>query len=113
MGAQLHQLRQQIKTVKSIAKVTRAQELIATSRIVKAQERVKDSAPYARHITRAVSALVSHQTSVDHALLREKPESRRAAVLIITSDRGFCGGYNASVLREAQSLVSLLRDEDK
>jgi F-type H+-transporting ATPase subunit gamma len=113
MGAQLHQLRQRIKTVKSIAKVTRAQELIATSRIVKAQERVKDSAPYARHITRAVSALVSHQTHVDHALLREKPESRRAAVLIITSDRGFCGGYNASVLREAQSLVSLLRDEGK
>ncbi|MBC6458055.1 F0F1 ATP synthase subunit gamma [Actinomadura sp. HBU206391] len=113
MGAQLRQLRQKIKTVKSTAKITRAQELIATSRIVKAQERVKESAPYARHITRAVTALISHQTNVAHPLVKEKPDSPRAAVLLITSDRGFCGGYNANVLREAEALMTKLREDGK
>jgi F-type H+-transporting ATPase subunit gamma len=113
MGAQLRQLRQKIKSVRSTAKITRAQELIATSRIVKAQERVKESAPYARHITRAVTALISHQTNVAHPLVQEKPDSRRAAVLLITSDRGFCGGYNANVLREGEALTAKLRDEGK
>jgi F-type H+-transporting ATPase subunit gamma len=113
MGAELRQLRQRIKVVKSTAKITRAQELIATSRIVKAQERVKASAPYARHITRAVTALISHQTNVAHPLLREDPDRRRAAVLLITSDRGFCGGFNANVLRESEALMAKLRDEGK
>jgi F-type H+-transporting ATPase subunit gamma len=113
MGAQLRQLRRQIRSVKSTAKITRAQELIATSRIVKAQERVKDSAPYARHITRALTALVSHQTHIAHPLVQERPEGKRAAVLVITSDRGFCGGYNANAIREAEALVTLLREEGK
>jgi F-type H+-transporting ATPase subunit gamma len=113
MGAQLRQLRQQIRTVKSTAKITRAQELIATSRIVKAQERVKDSAPYARQITRAVSALVTHHTNLAHPLVQERPDSKRAAILIITSDRGFCGGYNAGILREAESLSRMLREAGK
>jgi hypothetical protein len=113
MGAQLRQLRRQIRSVKSTAKITRAQELIATSRIVKAQERVKDSAPYARHITRALTALISHHTHIAHPLVQEKPEGKRAAVLVITSDRGFCGGYNANVIREAEALITLLRGEGK
>jgi F-type H+-transporting ATPase subunit gamma len=113
MGAQLRQLRRQIRSVKSTAKITRAQELIATSRIVKAQERVKDSAPYARHITRALTALISHHTHIAHPLVQEKPEGKRAAVLVITSDRGFCGGYNANVIREAEALITLLREEGK
>jgi F-type H+-transporting ATPase subunit gamma len=113
MGAQLRQLRRQIRSVKSTAKITRAQELIATSRIVKAQERVKDSAPYARYITRALTALISHDVHMDHPLLTERPESGRAAVLVITSDRGFCGAYNANVIREAEALVRLLREGGK
>jgi F-type H+-transporting ATPase subunit gamma len=113
MGAQLRQLRRQIRSVKSTAKITRAQELIATSRIVKAQERVKDSAPYARHITRALTALISHHTHIAHPLVQEKPEGRRVAVLVITSDRGFCGGYNANAIREAEALMTLLREEGK
>lgn len=113
MGAQLRQLRRKIRSVKSTAKITRAQELIATSRIVKAQERVKDSKPYSDQITRALTALVSHHVGIDHPLLREQPEDRRSAVLVITSDRGFCGAYNANVIREAESVMAALRERGK
>jgi F-type H+-transporting ATPase subunit gamma len=113
MGAQLRVVRRRIATTKSMAKITRAQELIASSRIIKAQQRVKASGPYARQITRAISALVSHNVGISHPLLAEKPESNRAAVLLITSDRGFAGGYNANVLREAEGLMTLLREQGK
>jgi len=113
MGAQLRLLRRKIKSAQSTAKITRAQELIATSRISKAQERVAASKPYAEKITRALTALVSHRSGVDHPLLREQPEDKRSAVLIVTSDRGFCGGYNANVIREAESLMALLREQGR
>lgn len=113
MGAQLRVIRQRVRAVKSIAKVTRAQELIASSRIIKAQQRVAASAPYARAITRAVSALISHHTGVDHPMLREQPQTERAAVLLITADRGFCGGYNSNIIREGEALQRRLRDEGR
>ncbi|MEV4003678.1 F0F1 ATP synthase subunit gamma [Actinomadura sp. NPDC049753] len=113
MAAQLRQLRQKIKTVKSTAKITRAQEMIATSRIVKAQQAVAASKPYADQITQALTALVSHNVGIDHPLLEEQPADNRSAVLIITSDRGFCGAYNANVIREAESLIKALRDEGR
>ncbi|NVI93118.1 F0F1 ATP synthase subunit gamma [Actinomadura sp. BRA 177] len=113
MAAQLRQLRQQIKTVKSTAKITRAQEMIATSRIVKAQQAVAASKPYASQITQALSALVSHHVGVDHPILQEQPTDTRSAVLIVTSDRGFCGAYNANVIREAEALIKALRDEGR
>lgn len=113
MAAQLRQLRQKIKTVKSTAKITRAQEMIATSRIVKAQQAVAASKPYADQITQALTALVSHHVGIDHPLLEEQPADNRSAVLIITSDRGFCGAYNANVIREAESLIKALRDEGR
>src|SRR5690242_6210195 len=113
MGAQLRQLRRKIKSVKSTAKITRAQELIATSRIAKAQERVAASKPYAEQITAALSALVSHRSGIDHPLLREQPDDKRSAVVIITSDRGFCGGYNANVIREAEALMARLREQGR
>ena len=113
MAAQLRQLRQRIKTVKSTAKITRAQEMIATSRIVKAQQAVAASKPYATQITQALSALVSHHVGIDHPILREQPTDTRSAVLIVTSDRGFCGAYNANVIREAESLIKALRDEGR
>ncbi|MEV4252017.1 F0F1 ATP synthase subunit gamma [Spirillospora sp. NPDC049652] len=111
--AQIRQLRQQIRSVKSTAKITRAQEMIATSRIVKAQAAVAASKPYADQIVRALTALVSHNVGIDHPLLSEQPEDARTAVLIITSDRGFAGGYNANVIREAESLIAKLRAEGK
>jgi F-type H+-transporting ATPase subunit gamma len=108
MGAQLRAVRQRIRSIQSTAKITRAQELIAASRIIKAQQRVRDAVPYAREITRAVEAAVSRSAQIDHPIIREPERAQRAAVLIITSDRGFAGGYNANVLREAQSLRGLL-----
>ena len=108
MGAQLRQVRQRIKSIQSTAKITRAQELIAASRIIKAQQRAQAAAPYASEITRAVEAVVSRSGQIDHPLTREPENRSRAAILIMTSDRGFCGGYNANVLREAQGLRALL-----
>ena len=112
MGAQLRLVRRRIRTVKSTAKITRAQELIASSRIIKAQQRQRAAEPYAREITQAVEAVVSRSSNINHPLTT-KPESvTRAAVLILTSDRGFAGGYNASVLREAEGLRVMLADND-
>ena len=110
MGAQLRQVRRRIATVKSTAKITKAQELIASSRIIKAQQRAHAAGPYAREITSAVEAVVSRSSNVDHPLTTEPKDPSRAAVLVLTSDRGFCGGYNASVLREAQALNGRLSE---
>jgi F-type H+-transporting ATPase subunit gamma len=110
MGAQLRLVRRRIRSVQSTAKITRAQELIASSRIIKAQQRVHDAQPYAREITWAVEAVVSRSSQIDHPLTTEPKNPTRAAVLILTSDRGFAGGYNASVLREAQNLRALLAE---
>ena len=110
MGAQLRAVRRRIRSIQSTAKITRAQELIASSRIIKAQQRLHEAQPYAREITRAVEAVVSRSGNVDHPLTRPVENPKRAAVLILTSDRGFCGGFNSNVLREAQSLRALLRE---
>jgi len=110
MPAQLRAIRQRIRSIQSTAKITRAQELIASSRIIKAQQRVRDAAPYAREITQAVEVVVSRSAQIDHPIVREPERLERAAILILTSDRGFAGGYNANVLREAQGLRALLDD---
>ncbi len=112
MGAQLRAVRRRIKSVQSTAKITRAQELIASSRIIKAQQRVQQAEPYAREITRAVEAVVSRTANIDHPLVTEAQQPARAAVLILTSDRGFAGGYNATVLRAAQGLRARLRERN-
>ena len=111
MAAQLRAIRQRIRGVQSIAQITRAQELIAASRIIKAQQRVRAAGPYAREVTQAVEAVVSRSAQIDHPLTREPEHPERAAILILTSDRGFAGGYNANVLREAQRLRTMLRDQ--
>jgi F-type H+-transporting ATPase subunit gamma len=87
-------------------------ELIAASRIVKAQQRVEAAQPYADAITRAVSA-VATQSSTDHPLTTAKENPTRAAMLVITSDRGLAGAYNANALRTGEELAQLLRDENK
>jgi F-type H+-transporting ATPase subunit gamma len=111
MGAQLRAVRQRIRAIQSTAKITRAQELIAASRIIQAQQRVRASAPYAAELTRAVEAVVSRSAHIDHPLVREPTGTERVAVLILTSDRGFAGGYNANVMREAQRLRALMEEE--
>ena len=110
MAGQLRAIRQRIRGVQSIAKITRAQELIAASRIIKAQQRVRDAGAYAREITQAVEAVVSQSSQIDHPLVREPENSQRAAILILSSDRGFAGGYNSNVMREAQGLRARLRE---
>ena len=104
MAAQLRAVRARIRAVKSIAKITRAQELIASSRIVRAQQRTRAAEPYARELTTAVEAVVSRSTSINHPMITEPEATRSAAVLVMTSDGGFCGAYNANILREAARL---------
>jgi F-type H+-transporting ATPase subunit gamma len=111
MGAQLRAVRQRIRSIQSTAKITRAQELIAASRIIRAQQRVREATPYARELQRAVEAVVTRTSNVDHPLVRGPERRERAAVLILTSDRGFAGGFNANVLREASRLRATLDEE--
>ena len=96
MPASLRELRQRRASVTTIKKVTRAMELIAASRIIKAQQRAKAAAPYARELTRAVSAVATY-SNIDHPLTTEAENPTRAAVLLITSDRGLAGAYSSSV----------------
>src|ERR1700693_4954895 len=110
MGAQLRLVRRRIGTVRSIAKITRAQELIASSRIVRAQQQQRAAEPYARELTRAVEAVISRSTNITHPFTTEPQNPTRAAVLILTSDQGFAGAYNANVLRESTRLRERLRD---
>ncbi|SOD93242.1 F0F1 ATP synthase subunit gamma [Blastococcus haudaquaticus] len=112
MAASLRALRRRIRSTQSTKKIFSAQELIAGARIVRAQARVEASKPYAREITRVLSALAS-SASLDHPLLTERQNPQRAAVLVITSDRGFAGSYNVNVLRRTEELLSLLRKEGK
>src|SRR3954449_7115167 len=112
MAAQIRVLRRRIRSTQSIKKITRAMELIATSRIAKARARVEEAKPYAEQMTAVLSELASN-SALDHPLLVERENPQRAAVLVITSDRGQAGGYNANVLREAEQLQSLLREQGK
>jgi F-type H+-transporting ATPase subunit gamma len=110
MAAQLRLVRRRISTVQSIAKITRAQELIASSRIVRAQQQQRAAEPYARELTRAVEAVISRSTNITHPFTTEPQNPTRAAVLILTSDQGFAGAYNANVLRESAQLRATLRE---
>ncbi|MBN9794718.1 F0F1 ATP synthase subunit gamma [Pseudonocardia sp. TMWB2A] len=112
MAAQIRVLRRRIRSTQSIKKITRSQELIATSRIAKARARVDEARPYAELMTSTLSELASN-SALDHPLLVEREQPKRAAVLVVTSDRGQCGGYNANVLKEAEQLQALLREQGK
>ncbi|MGN2641339.1 F0F1 ATP synthase subunit gamma [Nocardia takedensis] len=111
--ASLRELRSRIRGVNSIKKITKAQELIATSRISKAQARVAAAKPYAEEITKVLGELASASQNLAHPLLTERPNPRRAAVLVITSDSGMAGGYNSNVLKRAEELMTTLRGEGK
>jgi len=112
MAVSLREYRARIKSTESMKKITRAMELIAASRIIKAQQRASAAAPYARELTRAVSAVATF-SNVDHPLTREEENPKRAAVLVITSDRGLAGAYSSSVIKEAERLAERLRAEGK
>src|SRR6478735_10397758 len=112
MAVSLREYRARIKSTESMKKITRAMELIAASRIIKAQQRAQSAAPYARELTRAVSAVATY-SNVDHPLTTEPEDPKRAAILIVTSDRGLAGAYSSSVLKEGERLAERLRGEGK
>jgi F-type H+-transporting ATPase subunit gamma len=112
MAGQIQALRRRVRTTKSTRKITKAQELVATSRIARAQERVEASRPYAEAITEVLTALASN-ASVDHPLLVPRERVRRAGVLVVTSDRGLAGAYNANAIRTAEQLIARLRADGK
>lgn len=112
MGAQLRVYRQKIRSAQTTKKITRAMELISASRIQKAQARMAASAPYARAVTRAVSAVATY-SNVDHVLTTERENPTRAAVVVFTSDRGLAGAFSSQSIREANELRTRLEDEGR
>ncbi|MCH1883690.1 F0F1 ATP synthase subunit gamma [Agrococcus sp. ARC_14] len=112
MGAQLRVYTQKIKSAQSTKKITKAMELIAASRIQKALVRVKASNPYARALTRAVSAVATYSNEA-HPLTVERDELKRAAIVVLTSDRGLAGAFNSQIIREVGELRAKLESEGK
>ncbi|MGC1212493.1 MAG: F0F1 ATP synthase subunit gamma [Micromonospora sp.] len=112
MAAQVRVLRQRIRSAKSMKKITKAMELVATSRIAKAQARVAASLPYAQAITGVLTALASN-ARIDHPLLTPRERVRRAGVLLVTSDRGLAGGYSSNAIKTAESLIARLKADGK
>lgn len=112
MPATLRELRGRIRSAQSIKKITKAQEMIAASRIGKAQDRLEAAKPYADEITNMLTTL-AEEAALDHPLLVERSDPKRAGVLVVSSDRGLCGAYNSSAFRRAEELFSLLRQESK
>ncbi|MFF2191930.1 F0F1 ATP synthase subunit gamma [Streptomyces sp. NPDC058157] len=112
MGAQLRVYKRRIRAVTATKKITKAMEMIAASRIVKAQRKVAASMPYATELTRAVTA-VATGSNTKHALTTEVEAPTRAAVLLITSDRGLAGGYSSNAIKQADRVTERLRAEGK
>jgi F-type H+-transporting ATPase subunit gamma len=112
VGAQLRIVRRRIRSVQSTKKITRAMELIASSRIVKAQQRVESSRPYAVQLTQAMEDLARQTGGVQHPLLEDREQPSRAGVLVMTSDRGLAGAYNANVLKVAEGVIREIRGRD-
>ncbi|MBM9619329.1 F0F1 ATP synthase subunit gamma [Streptomyces zhihengii] len=112
MGAQLRVYKRRIRSVTATKKITKAMEMIAASRIVKAQRKVAASTPYATELTRAVTA-VATGSNTKHPLTTEAETPARAAVLLVTSDRGLAGGYSSNAIKAADRLIERLRGEGK
>ncbi|MEI5101534.1 F0F1 ATP synthase subunit gamma [Streptomyces sp. PmtG] len=112
MGAQLRVYKRRIKSVTATKKITKAMEMIAASRVVKAQRKVAASTPYATELTRAVTA-VGTGSNTKHPLTTEAETATRAAVLLLTSDRGLAGAFNSNSIKAAEQLTARLEAEGK
>ncbi|MEU5521680.1 F0F1 ATP synthase subunit gamma [Streptomyces sp. NPDC047860] len=112
MGAQLRVYKRRIRSVTATKKITKAMEMIAASRVVKAQRKVAASTPYAQELTRAVTA-VGTGSNTKHPLTTEAENPTRAAVLLLTSDRGLAGAFNANAIKAAEQLTERLEREGK
>jgi F-type H+-transporting ATPase subunit gamma len=111
MPAQLRVIRRRIRSVQSTKKTTNAQELIAASRLMRAQQRVAQSRPYTNQLTTALSEIATTEGRLEHPLLERRAEVKAAAVVVVTSDRGFAGPHNANILRTAEELLARLRGD--
>lgn len=109
MGAQLRVFRRRIKSVGATKKITKAMELIASSRIVKAQQRVDAALPYTTELVRALSAAAAHSNS-GHLFVGANPTQTRAAMCLITADRGLAGAYSSAAIKEGEALTNLLHE---
>jgi F-type H+-transporting ATPase subunit gamma len=109
VGAKLRVVRRRIRSVQSTKKITRAMELIASSRIVKAQSRVESSRPYAEQLTKVMEDVASRSAAIDHPLLEHREQATKIGVLVITSDRGLAGAYNANVLKIVEQQMREIR----
>ncbi|MEV6735447.1 F0F1 ATP synthase subunit gamma [Streptomyces sp. NPDC051104] len=112
MGAQLRVYKRRIRSVSATKKITKAMEMIAASRVVKAQRKVAASTPYATELTRAVSA-VATGSNTKHPLTTESENPTRVAVLLLTSDRGLAGAFNSNAIKTAEQLTERLEREGK
>src|SRR3954447_19730084 len=101
MGARLRDIQRRIRTVESTKKITKAMELISTSRIMRAERRVAEARPYSEAINRIIRDLAATSEKLEHPLL-EQPESGALGIAVITADRGLAGAYNATALRAAE-----------
>ncbi len=110
MGAQIREYRQRIRSVKATQKITKAMELMAASRVVKARQRVEQTTPYANAITGALVACASN-SDAEHPLTDPVENPKRAAVVILASNQGLAGGYTSAVLKEGEALVEKLTGE--
>jgi F-type H+-transporting ATPase subunit gamma len=111
MGAQQRVFRRRIRSVQATKKITKAMELIASSRIMKAQQRLDASTPYLRQLTAAISAAATHATDVtNHPLIAKAEIPKRAAVLVVTGDRGLAGAYSSGAIKECEALCRSLRE---
>ena len=107
--ANIRQLDKRRKSVKNVRKITRTMELIATARFKKAMDRATASSAYTKRITQLVADLARSGLEVSHPLLEPRPETKNVTLLILTANRGLCGGYNGSVLRNSFPRLKELR----
>jgi F-type H+-transporting ATPase subunit gamma len=106
------ELKGRIKSVENTRKITRTMEMVATSKMKRAQERVMAARPFATVLTDVISSLYSSELAERFRLLRQPATVRRAAVLVLTSNRGLAGGFNSNIIKEARTLIAHLGDEN-
>ena len=102
MAQQLRAIKRRIGSVKSTQKITRAMELIASSRIIKAQQRVEAARPYAEEMRRLMASVARNAGNIDHPLLNQRDKVGTVGLIVVTADRGLAGAYNSNVIRAAE-----------
>jgi F-type H+-transporting ATPase subunit gamma len=112
-SGQERKIRRRIKSVQSTKKITRAMELIAASRIVKAQQRVAAARPYSEQITEVMKTLAASGAGMQHPLLQQREDVKRVAFIVLAADRGLAGAYNSTVMRHAERAMRAVRSEGK